>query len=219
MSVHNDPGHDLISRLALRFRATDRPGSGPGPGGLIQPVHRLDRETSGVLLLATEASILRVLSEAFRQGRVVKTYLALVHGRVPEPPGGEGIWDDPLSTTGAGRRDPRGKGRLVPARTGFRVLDRSPRYTLLDIRLFTGRQHQIRRHAALAGHPVTGDARYGSTRAIAWLKTHRAFDRLGLHAHSLTFTPPGQAGPVTVLSSGLPVSMRDLMAFDPVRDG
>ncbi|MFH1154012.1 MAG: RNA pseudouridine synthase [Pseudomonadota bacterium] len=218
MSVHNQPGQDLISRVTriLSLESpVDEPGF-PGPDARIQPVHRLDMETSGVLLLALDLETLRYLSGEFEQGRVTKTYVALVHGQVPVPdtPDRVGVWDSPLSKTSSGRTDPVGKGKTVPARTGFRILGCSFHYTLLEIRLFTGRQHQIRRHAKISGHPVTGDARYGSRRAVSWLRSHRSFDRLGLHAHSMAFVPPGKTGAVTVMSMGIPAQMLDLIETD-----
>jgi 23S rRNA-/tRNA-specific pseudouridylate synthase len=217
MSVHNDPGRDVVSLLPGLLAAAEPGRSRPEAIQAPSPVHRLDRETSGVLLLGTDPEVLRFLSGQFARGLVSKTYAALVHGRVPDPDGPEalGIWDFPLSKTSGGRSDPAGRGPLLPSRTGFGILARSVRYTLLEVRLFTGRQHQIRRHAKLAGHPVAGDARYGSKRSIDWLRSFRGFSRLGLHALSLTFTPPEQPLPLTVVSRGMPSEFLDLLEKDP----
>lgn len=215
ISVHNHPGKDLIS-LAAGL---------PECGGLeiLQPVHRLDRETSGLLLLATDQESLTRLSEGFARGRIKKFYQALVHGNFP----GDrlsGEWKAPLSKQAGGRTDPAGRGKKQAARTRYAVIDQSAHYALIDIELFTGRKHQIRRHAKLAGHPVVGDSRYGSPRAMAFLQEQRGFFRMALHACRMEFVDQGLT--VVLESSGLPDEMRALLEGDGsagsdtlVRDG
>ena len=211
ISVHNDPGQDLVSILAGH---PDCNGA-----ALLQPVHRLDRETSGLLLLATDKESLARLSQGFAAGRMKKFYQALVHGNFPEDRL-QGEWTTPLSKQAGGRTDPRGKGKKQPARTRYSVVCQSPRYALLDIELFTGRKHQIRRHAKLAGHPVVGDARYGSPRAIAFLQSQRNFYRMALHACRLEFPDQGtgqdrdQSNKVMIESPGLPHEIRQLLNQD-----
>ncbi|WP_084691672.1 RluA family pseudouridine synthase [Desulfobacter vibrioformis] len=179
ISVHNDPGRDMISGLQKRL--------GPGSTEILQPVHRLDKETSGLLLVATARDTLAGLSDLFAGGKVTKRYKALVHGHFDHPGQARGTWDTPLTHAAGGRADPRGRGKRIKALTCYRVLDQSLHYTLLDIELFTGRKHQIRRHAKLAGHPVVGDPRYGSPRALDFLKTQKQFNAMGLHACFLKF--------------------------------
>ncbi len=204
ISVHNDPGQDVISLLAKDPGITGR-------SEVLQPVHRLDKETSGLLLLALDHQTLATLSAAFKQGEVKKKYQALVHGSL-KPGQRSGVWDRPLSKQAGGRADPRGRGKPLKAVTRFRVVEQSPHYTLVDIDLFTGRKHQIRRHAALAGHPVVGDSRYGSKRALAFLRNRKGFFRMALHAVELEFRHRGSL--VTLESGCLPPEILALLKDD-----
>jgi RluA family pseudouridine synthase len=203
ISVHNDPGKDLVSMLAGQpeFKGLD----------LLQPVHRLDRETSGLLVLATDKQSLTRLSQGFASGQMKKHYQALVHGNFPEnQPTGEWTWS--LTKQAGGRKNPAGRGKKQGARTRYAVLAESPHYTLLDIELFTGKKHQIRRHAKLAGHPVVGDSRYGSPRAIAFLAEHRGFSRMALHACCLAFKD--LATQILIKSPELPGEIQTLLEKD-----
>lgn len=201
MSVHNDPGKDLISELQKNL--------GPGSTEILQPVHRLDKETSGLLLVATTKETLARISALFAEGKVIKRYKALVHGHFDQD---RGDWDTPLTKSAAGRTDPRGRGKRVKALTRYRVLDQSVHYSLLDIELFTGRKHQIRRHAKLAGHPVVGDSRYGSPGALEFLKTQKQFESMGLHSYSLVFNDKGR--PFTMELPDLPPDVSRLFEED-----
>jgi RluA family pseudouridine synthase len=201
MSVHNDPGRDMISGLQKRL--------GPGSTEILQPVHRLDKETSGLLLVATDRDSLTYLSNLFAGEKVTKRYKALVHGHFEQA---RGSWDTPLTKSAGGRADPRGQGKRIKALTRYRVLDQSRHYTLLDIELFTGRKHQIRRHTKLAGHPVVGDPRYASPRALEFLKTQKQFDAMGLHAWFLKFRDKGRT--VTLELADLPPRVARLFEED-----
>jgi 23S rRNA-/tRNA-specific pseudouridylate synthase len=158
------------------------------------PVHRLDRETSGVILLACRAEVFTYFSMQFETRKVEKRYIALVHGDLsyPHSKSGWGIWEWPLSENAGGRLHPEGPGRTVPCRTRFRILRRSPHYTLIECDLLSGRKHQVRRHARLAGHAVVGDARYGTTRSVRFLREKLDFARLALHSYSLEIRLPGE---------------------------
>ena len=154
----------------------------------LELAHRLDRETSGCLMLAKKRSALRRLQDLQRRGDVEKRYRALLSGHVRK-----GGWraDLPLqkNTLKSGERivrvDPRGK----PAVTRFRVLHAFSDATLVEARLETGRTHQIRVHAAAAGHPILGDPKYGDeTTDRTW--KDRGLRRLFLHAASLAFAWP-----------------------------
>ena len=121
------------------------------------PVHRLDKEVSGVLLYAFTAEAHRFLNGAFEQRNVRKTYLAVVHGAVGED---GGLIRRPLREFGSGRMgvdDAKGK----PSETRFEVVQRSGRFSLVRLHPLTGRRHQLRVHLYSIGHPIAGDDRYG----------------------------------------------------------
>jgi 23S rRNA-/tRNA-specific pseudouridylate synthase len=221
LSVHNDPRRDLCARVRRRIEADPALARTVAPdiNWGVHAVHRLDRDTSGVLLLAAQPTAFTALSGLFKDCEVRKRYLAAVHGRI-ETGGGEaftGEWTWPLSIKAGGRSRPAGIGRRRPSRTCFRVLALAERYTLLSCEPISGRQHQIRRHAKLAGHPVVGDRRYGSKRALTYLQDHFSGVRLALHAWQLTFVPPGQAvqHPITLTADPVPDFIKSLMGeFD-----
>ena len=218
LSVHNEPGNDLVYMLSDRIRSDALLTKHLGINGSfrIHPVHRLDKETSGVILLATDVRVLRDLSELFVKGRVKKRYIALVHGGFDQEARNHqyNIWDYPLSKTAGGRKYPVGKGTLVNCMTRYRVLQHSTRYSLLEIELITGRKHQIRRHAKLSGHPVTGDTRYGSKKSVCYLRNTLSYHRLGLHCKCLEFIPPGQKEEVCITSKNPLTDMVQLLLND-----
>ncbi len=214
VSVHNEPGRDLVSVVAhtlkespqvLRQEDTDGEVS-------VHAVHRLDGETSGVVLFAFGKEAARYMTRQFEAKTVTKEYVALVHGTLKED---RGQWAMPLAKEAGGRTHPVGSGKRVPSTTAFLVEARSLHYTLLGCSPLSGRKHQIRRHAKVAGHPITGDKRYGSKRAIDLLKERFGYDRLGLHARSITFSAPGTEIVMTVTSRvPVPEAMATLMALD-----
>ena len=218
MSVHNLPGRDLCSLTIERLRAD------PALGDRVHwdrkfgvhPVHRIDRETSGVILLACHRDALVRLAKQFESGAVTKRYRALLHGllQAPEAPDGWGLWNRPLSGDAGGRGNPAGRPPRKPCGTRYRVIAHSGHYTLVACELLTGRTHQIRRHAKLAGHPVVGDKRYGSRRSCDFLSKKWQFNRLGLHAATLTFSPPDKGQPITVGTDTLPGEMARLLEDD-----
>ncbi|MCA9052317.1 MAG: RluA family pseudouridine synthase [Planctomycetaceae bacterium] len=153
--------------------------------GLLRPgvVHRLDRQTSGLMVVAAQHRSHMLLSAAFEQGRVSKTYLALVEGTVSED---HGSIDLPIGRTRYGR------GILMSARadavdrkpacTRFRVIERYPQHTLVEARPQTGRNHQIRVHFAHIGHPLVGDEFYLARGAIRSERSAIRARRSGLEA-------------------------------------
>jgi len=215
MSTHNDPEHDLCALLKHYLRENDQAACSVAldTNYGLHPVHRLDRETSGLVLLSCRRDVSAGLAQQFTHGQVTKTYLALAHGSVP-PTDDWAPWQWPLTPKASGRRNPRGSGRKTPCRTLYRCLERSRHYSLLECRLVTGRTHQVRRHAALAGHPLVGDRRYGSLRACRYLEKHHRFKRLGLHAVSLKFRPPEFEVPHTFKSARLPMALAQLLDDD-----
>jgi 23S rRNA pseudouridine955/2504/2580 synthase len=152
----------------------------------LELVHRLDRETSGCLLVAKRRAVLRELHALFREREMDKRYLALVVGRWPF---GAKTIDLPLKTNlkQGGERVVRVHADGQHAVTTFRPVRHFAKLaTLLDIALGTGRTHQIRVHAAHAGHPVAGDEKYGDRERDAKLRPY-GLQRMFLHAHSLSF--------------------------------
>jgi 23S rRNA pseudouridine1911/1915/1917 synthase len=190
------PGHGrrtgtLVHALLGRGIALAPAGGRDRPG----IVHRLDRETSGLLVVAKTDAAHRALTTAFAERRVRKTYAALVWGR-PDP--AEGTIDRAI---GRSRTDPTKMSVRVPrsrareATTIYRTAESLPGFTLLRIDLVTGRTHQIRVHFASIGHPVVGDTRYGgnpwkSLRSPASRAALGAFHRLALHAAHLELRHP-----------------------------
>ncbi|MBS3744195.1 MAG: RluA family pseudouridine synthase [Wenzhouxiangellaceae bacterium] len=157
------------------------------------PVHRLDRETSGLMLFALGAASARELQRLFRRGEIEKRYLALLDGHLDQP---RVDVDLPLKKI----RDGSGQHRVItaedgqPARSSFRRLERLARHDFVDVRIATGRTHQIRVHAQSLGAPVAGDRRYNSNPSPAGL------ERLFLHAGYLRLAWPEDQ----VFSSPLP---------------
>jgi 23S rRNA pseudouridine1911/1915/1917 synthase len=160
-------------------------------------VHRLDRPTSGVLLLARTSKAAGRLSAQFRAGTVEKVYWGIVEGVVPEE---QGEWSDTLW-----KDERRNVVRVVPPRTAggqeavlsFRVLGRQQGKTTLELRPWTGRSHQLRVQLASRGFPIVGDRKYG---AKCLLRASDGRHRVALHARSLTFTHPTRREAVAVLA-------------------
>lgn len=215
VSMHNDPGDDLCARvqhlLAADLRLASR--TGYAEGGAVRVPHRLDRDTSGLALLCVSASALAFYGAAFQARRIGKCYLAVLHGRLGET-GGAGLWTYALARSGAGRQFPAGRGKRTACRTAFQAIAHSDHYTLAACAPLTGRPHQIRRHAKLAGHPVVGDRRYGSMRSLRYLKEKAGFTRLGLHAWGLDLPGYDRPDRQVVLSGSFPRVLRQLLAGD-----
>ena len=218
LSVHNQTGTDLCSIVARHLANTPATAAEvrfEAEFG-VHAIHRLDKLTSGVMLLACRAEAFRRFARLFETRAVEKRYLAVVHGHVRTPADSDewGIWNWPLSQGAAGRGHPFGKPPFSESVTRYRVLRCSRHYSLLVCELLTGRTHQIRRHARLAGHAVVGDVRYGTLRSITFLRTRVGFERLGLHAWSLRIQIPEQKGPKLIRSVEFPSELRQLMEND-----
>jgi len=160
-------------------------------------VHRLDRETSGLVIFAKTEDAKRKLQEQWPD--VTKIYAAVVHGRMDKP---SGLVVSHLVESGPHKvystRDPE-QGKL--ARTAWTVVREKGEYTLLDLELLTGRKHQIRVHMADLGHPVAGDRKYG---------VKDGFERLALHARTITFAHPFSGERMT-FSAQVPASFARLV--------
>lgn len=175
-----------------------------GPEGRSGLVHRLDKDTSGVLLVARSDLALERLGEALRQRRIGRIYLALAHGLFATPTGtvDAPISGDPQRPT---RRAVVAGGR--PARTHYRVAEPFPGFdvSLLEVTLETGRTHQIRVHLAAIGHPLVGDRTYSK------LGTPLAVPRTFLHSRSVTLEHP-RTGVEMTFEAPLPPDLGSVLA-------
>jgi 23S rRNA pseudouridine1911/1915/1917 synthase len=194
MVVHAGAGvHSgtVVNALLHRF------GTLSGVGGALRPgiVHRLDRFTSGVLLVAKNDDAHHRLAAQFAGREVRKIYLALVHGNVKQETGRieRPIARDPVRRTRMTARLEEGRA----AWSEYRVLRRFDGFTLLEVRIGTGRTHQIRVHLSSIGHPVVGDTLYGAPAKIAG---RPPLGRYFLHAHRIRFAGPSTGEEVEVTS-------------------
>ena len=196
MVVHPSYGHTddtLLNALLAYYPLLQEEGEGERPG----IVHRLDRDTSGLIIVAKNLRTQAALIEQMKRHEITKRYLALVEGNVSLD---HGSIDAPIG------RDPRNRQKMAITATGsrnaithFRVLERFARHTLLLVHLETGRTHQIRVHLQAIGHPVVGDPVYGSGHAHPNIQLQRQF----LHAFQLRFTHP-VTGELLELEAPLP---------------
>jgi len=184
MVVHAGAGHDkgtLVNALLHHF------GSLSSLSGDMRPgiVHRIDRETSGILVVARTDQAHQSLATQFHDRRVDKTYLAMVHGRMKQKEGRvlTPIARDPVRRTRMTAK--LGTGRS--AVTHYRVLEELGKFSFLEVKIATGRTHQIRVHLSSIGHPVMGDRLYGAPGRVPGLPE---FSRFYLHAHKLAFDSP-----------------------------
>ena len=192
----------LVNRLVHHFGTLSQVGGELRPG----IVHRIDKGTSGVLLVARTDAAHRALAAQFASRTVEKTYLALVQGRTRDDSGriAKPITRDPVRRIRMTARLDHGREAL----TDYRVLQRSEGFTYLEVRIGTGRTHQIRAHLASVGHPVAGDRLYGA-RPI----TGRS-DRIFLHAWRIMFTSPATGGRVSV-EAPLPAELEEWLSGLP----
>jgi len=201
--VHPGAGHatgTLVSALLAHRPEVARADLDPRRPGI---VHRLDRDTSGLLVVALSREVQRVLQAAFKSRAVDKRYLALLHGALaPE----RGAIEAPIG------RDPAQRQRMAvlreggrPARTEYRVREYIGAYSYVEAHLLTGRTHQLRVHFAAIGHPVVGDKVYGRRRE--WVRAPRQF----LHAWRLAFEHPVTGAPLEA-EAPLPQALEEVLA-------
>ena len=196
--VHPAPGnreHTLVNALLSRFTClSDINKNRPGI------IHRLDKGTSGLLVIAkNNASHLKLASQ-FAQHSIVRKYIAIVVGKVE--------FDEDVIEAPIGRHPLKRKNMSVSfskntryAKTHYRTLKRNNNFSLLELRPFTGRTHQLRVHLAFLGHPILGDDKYGKD---------NAFSRMALHAQEIGFIHPS-TGKFVHFSSEIPQELKEFI--------
>ncbi len=204
MVVHAGAGHNtgtLVNALMHHFTTLSSVNGELRPG----IVHRLDKETSGVLVVARTDAAHQSLAQQFHDRQVEKIYLALVHGRMEQITGRitAPIARDPVRRTRMTAKTGHGRTAL----TEYRVLELFPLFSYLEVKIGTGRTHQIRVHMSSLKHPVFGDRLYGAPAEIPGVPM---LDRFFLHAHSLTFRSPS-SGEAIRIESPLPVELSELL--------
>jgi 23S rRNA pseudouridine1911/1915/1917 synthase len=196
--VHPAPSHSgptLVDELAEILGG----GADPERPGI---VHRLDKDTSGLLVVARDDATHAALQEAVRRREVERAYLALAQGRLTSR---TGTIDAPIGRAAKQRHRMAVSGAASrQARTHFEVLELLPAETYLEARLETGRTHQIRAHFAAIGHPLLGDATYGG-------EPRYDLGRQFLHAHRLAFVHPA-TGEAVSFASELPADLGAALA-------
>ena len=204
--VHPAPGHDSGTLVNALLGRAGPEGFG-GIAGVRRPgiVHRLDRDTSGLLMVARTDLAQHSLMAQLKARRIKKTYVALVQGSVGAA---VGRIEAPIG------RDPRHRTRMAvvpdgrPATTGYRVTERFAAWTLLELDLVTGRTHQIRVHLEAIGHPVAGDRVYGTGTSA---RGPEGLERLFLHAWRLELTSPS-TGALIRATASIPPELEQVLA-------
>jgi len=206
--VHPAPGHyddTLVNALVARYPELQAREGDLRPG----IVHRLDRDTSGLLIVARNTRAQTALMEQMKRHEIEKRYLALVEGVISLD---QGSIEAPIG------RDPRHRQQMAITATGsrealthFRVLRRYAHHTLLLLQLETGRTHQIRVHLKAIGHPVVGDPVYGSGRSHKDIHLQRQF----LHAYQLRFPHP-TSGKLVEFEAPLPTDLQVVLDRESV---
>ena len=204
MVVHPAAGHEdgtLVNALLYAIKDLS------GIGGVLRPgiVHRLDRYTSGLMVVAKNDSSHTRLQDLIRERELKRVYLALVHGL---PSTRLGTIDAPVG------RDPGDRKKMAvtadagrPAMTNFKVVEYFPSASLLEVELVTGRTHQIRVHLSYIGHAVVGDAEYGRR---GELERELGLERQFLHAYKISFPHP-ESGEVIFLEQPLPHDLQSAL--------
>ncbi|ABJ65829.1 RluA family pseudouridine synthase [Streptococcus thermophilus] len=177
--VHPSAGHTSGTLVnALMYHVKDLSSI----NGVVRPgiVHRIDKDTSGLLMIAKNDKAHNALAAELKDKKSLRKYVAIVHGNLPND---RGVIEAPIGRSDKDRKKQAVTAKGKPAVTRFTVLERFGNYTLVELQLETGRTHQIRVHMAYIGHPVAGDPLYGPRKT---LKGHGQF----LHAKTLGFTHP-----------------------------
>lgn len=173
ISVHNNEDPQNLLLLLQKQIAVAK----------LYPVHRLDKETSGIQLLALHEVSARKLAEEFEKRSVNKIYAGVLRGELKES---KGIWNQALTDKAEGRKNPAGMSRdRIACETQFEVLKKNKFFSYCHFKLITGRQHQIRKHSALVNHSLVGDPRYGDPRYNKKMADLYKTDRMFLHCYQI----------------------------------
>ena len=203
LSIAREGGREKTAYWILAAYLRKR-GGGSGPPAL---VHRLDKDTSGVMIFARTGRVKKKLMENWDEIVTERRYICVAEGEPDgELSGGEGIIDLPLGEDSGGRVVVKRDGK--PARTRWKLLGAGNGYSLLSLELDTGRRNQIRAHLAALGHPVAGDKKY-------WAKTN-PLKRLCLHAEKIVFHHPGD-GRLMEFCSPVPGNFAGILSDDRAR--
>ena len=199
MVVHPSAGHTSGTLVnALMYHIKDLSGI----NGVLRPgiVHRIDKDTSGLLMIAKNDDAHIKLAEELKDKKSLRKYWTIVHGNLPND---RGVIEAPIGRSEKDRKKQAVTAKGKPAVTRFHVLERFGNYTLVELQLETGRTHQIRVHMAYIGHPVAGDEVYGPRKT---LKGHGQF----LHARTLGFTNP-KTGEVMEFTAEAPAIFQETL--------
>ena len=199
MVVHPSAGHTSGTLVnALMYHIKDLSGI----NGVLRPgiVHRIDKDTSGLLMVAKNDQAHVALADELKDKKSLRKYWAIVHGNLPND---RGVIEAPIGRSEKDRKKQAVTAKGKPALTRFQVLERFGDYSLVELQLETGRTHQIRVHMAYIGHPVAGDEVYGPRRT---LKGHGQF----LHARTLGFTHP-RTGEVLEFTAEAPAIFQETL--------
>jgi 23S rRNA pseudouridine1911/1915/1917 synthase len=216
MMVHAGAGasEDARNRGTLVNALLHHLNSLSGVGGELRPgiVHRLDKETSGLIIVAKNDEAHRKLGAQFAAREVKKKYVALVHGWVKKDSGtiAQSISRDPVRRVRMTARLQGGRAAVTHYRVLRRLDTKFGKLTLLDVKIDTGRTHQIRVHVAAMGHPVVGDTMYGAPKQARGKSAAIGLPRNFLHAAELEFRHP-RTGVTIALKSELPEELREFL--------
>ena len=200
MVVHPSAGHTSGTLVnALMYHIKDLSGI----NGVLRPgiVHRIDKDTSGLLMIAKNDQAHVSLADELKDKKSLRKYWAIVHGNLSND---RGVIEAPIGRSEKDRKKQAVTAKGKPALTRFQVLERFGDYSLVELQLETGRTHQIRVHMAYIGHPVAGDEVYGPRKT---LKGHGQF----LHARTLGFTHP-RTGEVLEFTAEAPAIFQETLA-------
>ncbi|MBM7636073.1 RluA family pseudouridine synthase [Streptococcus saliviloxodontae] len=204
MVVHPSAGHSSGTLVnALMYHVKDLSSI----NGVVRPgiVHRIDKDTSGLLMIAKNDRAHNALAAELKEQKSLRKYLAIVHGNLPND---RGVIEAPIGRSEKDRKKQAVTAKGKPAVTRFQVMERFGDYTLVELTLETGRTHQIRVHMAYIGHPVAGDPLYGPRKT---LKGNGQF----LHAQTLGFTHPTTGDLVTFSAEAPEIFQKTLKALRP----
>ncbi|MFS1663500.1 RluA family pseudouridine synthase [Streptococcus sp. zg-JUN1979] len=199
MVVHPSAGHSsgtLVNALLYHIKDLST------INGVVRPgiVHRIDKDTSGLLMIAKNDEAHQLLAAELKAKKALRQYIAIVHGNLPND---RGVIEAPIGRSEKDRKKQAVTAKGKPAVTRFQVLERFGDYSLVELTLETGRTHQIRVHMAYIGHPLAGDTLYGPRKT---LKGQGQF----LHAKTLGFTHP-KTGELLIFSAEEPAIFKETL--------